>query len=295
MKVQAICVYNDMRMLRLILNPLSLLPLPILHALGETLGNLLFYVAQKTKRRATDNILQSGLFPDKTTLAVKQSFTALGKAILETPYIWNSDNQKIAKLIRDVQGWEAVETAIKANKGIIFLTPHMGCFEITSLYYALHQPISILYRAPKKKWMHSLVHSGRARHNITLAEANANGVRNLLKALKRGEAIGILPDQAPATGEGEWVDFFGKPAYTMTLASKLAKKTGATVMMAFGERLENGKGYTLHLTQVDSIATPLQLNQAVERQVKQCPSQYYWNYHRYKASRKSKIKLPRND
>jgi Kdo2-lipid IVA lauroyltransferase/acyltransferase len=282
-------------MLRLILNPLSLLPLPILHALGKALGSLLFYVAQKAKRRATDNIKQSQLFPNETASAVKQSFIAMGKAILETPYIWNSNNLKVAKLMRDVQGWETVEAAVKANKGIIFLTPHMGCFEITSLYYALHYPISVLYRAPKKKWMRPLVDSGRARNNITLAEANASGVRSLLKALKKGEAIGILPDQAPATGEGEWVDFFGKPAYTMTLASKLAEKTGATVIMAFGERLDSGKGYVLHLTKVDSIATTLQLNQAVEAQVKQCPSQYYWNYHRYKASRKSKVKLQSND
>jgi Kdo2-lipid IVA lauroyltransferase/acyltransferase len=280
-----------MRMLRMIFKPLSLLPLPILHYLGKALGYILFHSSRKAKHRTIENITQSRLFPNQITHAVRQSFIALGKGILETPYIWNSNNQKVAKLMQHVQGWEAVESAIQSNKGIIFLTPHMGCFEITSLYYALHQPITVLYRPPKKQWLMPFINSGRTRHNITLAEANASGVRKLLKALKKGEAIGILPDQIPATGEGEWADFFERPAYTMTLASKLAEKTGATVIMAFGERLAKGKGYVLHLTKVDSIATPKLLNLAIERQIKQHPDQYYWNYHRYKISRKSKEKV----
>ncbi len=283
-----------MTMLRLILKPLSLLPLPLLHALGSVLGRILFLFSRKAKARTIANITQSQLFPKQIPSAVKQSFIAIGKAILETPYIWNSDNQKIAKLMQNVEGWAHVEAAMKRNKGIIILTPHMGCFEITSLYYALHHPVTILYRPPKKKWLAPLL-SGRKRDNITMAEANTNGVRKLLKALNKGESIGILPDQIPATGEGDWADFFNKPAYTMTLASKLAVKTGATILMAFGERLSNGKGYILHFTSVDSISTLSQLNQAIETQIAKNPSQYYWNYNRYKISRKSKEKLQMRD
>ncbi|MGJ8620292.1 MAG: lysophospholipid acyltransferase family protein [Methylophilaceae bacterium] len=277
-------------MLQLIFKPLSLLPLPILHAIGKALGLILFFAARKAKRRAAENIAQSQLFTGAIAPTVKQTFIAMGKAILETPYIWNSDSRKIADLMRLVSGWEAVEAAVKSKQGIIFLTPHMGCFEITSLYYARQYPITVLYRPPKKEWLMPLV-NWRKRHNITLAEANANGVRKLFKALKKGEAIGILPDQIPASGEGEWADFFGKPAYTMTLASKLAERTGATIIMAFGERLDKGEGYALHLTKIDSIATPTLLNQSIEKQIAQAPNQYYWNYHRYKVSRKSKEKL----
>lgn len=292
--VNHVCDYNVMPMLRLIFKPLSILPLPVLHFLGSLLGHILFFFARKAKSRTIANITQSQLVPNQINTSVKQSFIAIGEAILETPYIWNSDNQKVAQLMQHVEGWSHVEAAINKNKGIIFLTPHMGCFEITSLYYALHHPITVLYRPPKKKWLASLV-SGRERHNINLAEANANGVRKLLKALKKGEAVGILPDQIPAAGEGVWADFFGKPAYTMTLASKLAEKTGATIIMAFGERLAQGKGYTLHLTSVASIATPTLLNQAIETQIAQNPSQYYWNYNRYKVSRKAKAKLAKSN
>ncbi len=277
-------------MLQLIFKPLSLLPLPVLHAMGKLLGVILFFVASKAKRRSIENITQSQLFNGPIEPTVKLNFIAMGKAILETPYIWNSDNQRINNLMKQVYGWEIIESAIEAQQGIIFLTPHMGCFEITSLYYARQHPITVLYRPPKKKWLLPLV-NGRKRANVTLAEANANGVRKLFKALKKGEAVGILPDQIPASGEGEWADFFGKPAYTMTLASKLAERTKATIIMAFGERLDNGQGYALHLTKVDSIATPILLNQAIEKQIAQAPNQYYWNYHRYKVSRKSREKL----
>ncbi len=151
----------------------------------------------------------------------------------------------------------------------------------------------MLYRPPKKRWLLPLINSGRSRDNIVLAEANASGVRKLMQTLKQGNAIGILPDQNPRKGEGEWANFFGKPAYTMTLASKLAEKTGATVIMAFGERLAKGKGFAIHLTKLKdhAIATPVLLNKAIETQIKLCPSQYLWSYHRYKASRKSKPML----
>mgnify|MGYP005992829879 CR=1 FL=1 len=261
-------------MLHLIFKPLSLLPLPILHALGKALGIILFFVAGKAKRRAAENIAQSQLFTGKIAPVIKRNFIAMGKAILETPYIWSSDNHRIDNLMQQVHGWDIIETAIQSQQGIIFLTPHMGCFEITSLYYARQHPITVLYRPPKKKWLMPLV-NGRKRPNVTLAEANANGVRKLLKALKNGEAVGILPDQIPASGEGEWADFFGKPAYTMTLASRLAEKTKATIIMAFGERLDNGQGYALHLSKIDSIATPTLLNQAIEKQIAQAPNQYY--------------------
>lgn len=278
-------------MLATLLKPLSALPLPLIHQLGAGLGWLLSLAPSKTKRHVIANMTQSNLFQNEVAAAARQNFISTGKAILETPYILNSSNTAVAKLIREVHGWDLVKSSIEKGNGIIFLTPHMGCFEITSLYFALHHPITVLYRPPKKKWVSPLL-LGRKRENITLAEANTNGVRKLLKALKKGESVGILPDQTPAAGEGEWADFFGKTAYTMSLASKLATKTDASVIMAFGERLNNGEGYALHLSTVDSIATPALLNKAIEKQIEQCPTQYYWSYKRYKARKKSKASRP---
>lgn len=272
-------------MLSLILKPLTYLPLGLLHGLGVVLGGLLFYCMPQAKKRAIANITQSQLAKNPTEVQeiVRKSFVELGKTIVETPMIWQKKEVDLLSLVRQIHGWEIVKNALQTGKGIVFLTPHLGCFEITSIYYGNQHPITVLYRPPKLKWLEDLILRGRSRTGVTLAAANASGVRRLMQALKRGEAIGILPDQIPKAGEGEWADFFGKPAYTMSLACKLAEKTGATVIMGFGERLENGVGFDIHLTKVDSIASPALLNKAIEQQVTQKPSQYLWSYNRYKV------------
>lgn len=238
--------------------------------------------------------MQSGLCSNTAALnaTIKTNIAETGKAILETLAIWQWPQHKALQLVHECSDWHLVEVALKNGKGIIFLTPHLGCFEITSVYYASQHPITVLFRPPKKSWLSPMVDAGRMKGQVKLAPANTQGVRMLMQALKKGEAIGILPDQIPAAGEGEWAEFFGKPAYTMTLAGKLAEKTGATVIMAFGERLANGQGYKIHLTKVDSIASPTLLNQAIEQQIKQHPVQYLWRYNRYKMRRHA---LPKNN
>jgi len=243
---------------------------------------------KKNRAFALENMQQSQLFGDDVELAARENFKAFGKAILETPYIWSSSKENISNMTHQVTGWDGLESAINAKKGVIILTLHMGCFEIVNLYFGARQPATVMYRPPRQKWLEPLIKSGRKVDNITLAEANASGVRKLMKTLKQGGTVGILPDQVPANGEGELANFFGKPAYTMTLASKLAAKTGAAVFISFGERLPKGKGYKIHFSPVESIDTPTLLNQAVETQIKACPSQYYWNYHRYKIRKKAK-------
>jgi KDO2-lipid IV(A) lauroyltransferase len=274
-------------MFNLLAKFLALLPLSTVHRLGKALGWVVHWCTPAAAKIQRKNLTQSTLFSDETTLEniLKTNIAETGKAMLETLAIWQKKEPELLASVKHVHDWNVVENALATDKGIIFLTPHLGCFEITSIYYGSKHPITVLYRAPKMKWLMPLIQAGRTRAGVTLAEANAGGVRKLMQALKRGEAIGILPDQIPAAGEGEWADFFGKPAYTMTLASKLAEKTGASVIMAYGERLENGKGYEIHLQKIESIATPALLNKAIEQQVAQKPTQYLWRYNRHKQRR----------
>jgi Kdo2-lipid IVA lauroyltransferase/acyltransferase len=260
-----------------------MLPLPIIHALGAAFGWIAYIFASKHKRILNKNIALYNGMQDKKKL-LNQNIAETGKAFFETFPIWLRSHKSVLSLVKNCTGWQHVEVALAAGKGIIFLTPHLGCFEITSLYYGARQPMAVLYRPPRQRWLLPLIESGRQRGKITLAPANAAGVKQLLQALKRGEAIGMLPDQAPFEGEGEWASFFGKPAYTMTLASKLAQKTGAQVLMAFGERLPHGQGYHIHITPIATggIATPALMNTAIERTIAQKPEQYLWSYDRYK-------------
>jgi KDO2-lipid IV(A) lauroyltransferase len=126
--------------------------------------------------------------------------------------------------------------------------------------------------------------AGRSRSGAAVAPANLRGVRMLYRALARGEAIGLLPDQAPGVGEGAWAPFFGRPAYTMTLVGRLQQASGAAVIMAFGERLPDGRGYRLHFEEIaDDPIDEAALNRAVEAQVRRRPEQYLWSYNRYKV------------
>lgn len=276
---------------------LSILSLPGLHRLGAALGWLIYWCSPKAAITIKNNIQNSGLAksPEQFKQILNENIAESGKAVLETIGIWRKNEVDILFLVKQVHGWEIVQDALQMGKGIIFLTPHLGCFEITSIYYGSKHPITVLYRPPKLQLLQQFILQGRTRQGVTLAEASAGGVRKLMQALKRNEAIGILPDQIPKAGEGEWADFFGKPAYTMTLASKLAEKTGATVIMAFGERLKNGAGYAIHLQKVASIATPNLLNQAVERQIAHKPAQYLWRYDRYKQRRHAINKKPHTE
>jgi KDO2-lipid IV(A) lauroyltransferase len=275
------------KILAFMLMLLAKLPLSIVHSLGSALGWASYLSYKKYAHLIKINLSLSQLTKDNVSFkeTLHRNIGETGKAFLETFAIWFKDYSKLKNWYQDCTGWEHVESALAKGQGIIFLTPHLGCFEITSLYYGQFHPITVLFRPPRQIWLMPLIRQGRQRGKVSLAPANAQGVKLLLQALKRGEAIGILPDQAPHEGEGEWVPFFGRPAYTMTLASKLAEKSGAQVLMAFGERLANGRGYHIHIKHIEqgAINTPALLNQEIEKTIAVCPTQYMWIYDRYKV------------
>lgn len=270
-------------MLTWLLRSIARLPLPLIHALGAAVGRYYFGTGRMA-RRTRDNLAASGLAASPAELArlCRRSAVESGKGALEILAIWQRPQSKLLRWMRDCRGWEHVEQAWKAQRGIIFLTPHLGCFEITAQYYAAFSPISVLYRPPRQTWLAPLIDSGRARSNVRLAPTTLKGVRELLKALKQGEAVGILPDQNPGKDEGEWADFFGRPAYTMTLVQRLAAATGATVLLAFGERLPWGHGYVMHIEPFAGEPTPAAINRAIEQLIRRKPEQYLWSYPRHR-------------
>jgi len=270
----------------LICQMLAMLPLAVTHQLGGFLGLIFNGFAEKSKTTLVENIKQSGLFANDITLnhAIKANVQEMGKAMLESLAIWGSSQAHILSQIKAVKYPALLNNALAQKRGIIFLTPHIGAFEVASIYYAAQHPMTILYRPTRKAWMNDTVMQGRSKGHITLAPTSLTGVKKLYQALKQGEAIGILPDQIASKGEGEWADFFGKPVYSMVLASKLAEKTGAEIIMAVAERLPKGEGFILHLERIThaQIANASLLNQQIEQQVRKFPLQYMWSYDRYK-------------
>ena len=269
-------------MLSALFRLLSRLPLPLVHNLGAAAGWLAWLASPTYRRNFARHIEQANLVEARLA-AIPEA----GKALFELPKIWLRPQEEVVARVVRVSGWDLVEAAWEAGRGILFLTPHLGCFEITAQYYAARRPITVLYRRPKQAWLAPLIEEGRGA-NLKLAPADLSGVRRLLKALRGGEAVGMLPDQVPGEGEGAWVPFFGRPAYTMTLAARLAE-TGATVIFAYAERLHFGAGYHLRLFPLtaplegDLAARAAHINAELEALVRRCPEQYLWGYNRYKV------------
>ena len=214
-----------------------------------------------------------------------------GKLVAELPRLW------MGKPVRTLwDGAEHVDAALKQGRGVVFLTPHLGCFEIAPQAYVqrygqVGKPMTVLFRPPRQAWLRDVVSAARQRPGLQAAPTTLSGVKQMIKALKHGESVGLLPDQVPPQGMGMMAPFFGRDAYTMTLSVRLAQQTGATVLLAWGERLGWGRGYRVHVqplaqtlpsTLLEAVTA---VNHAMESLVLECPQQYLWGYARYKQPR----------
>jgi Kdo2-lipid IVA lauroyltransferase/acyltransferase len=277
-------------MIKFLFKIFSRLPLPVLHRLGVWLGWAVYGLSAGYRRKI--NVHSRIAFPNdehRRLAAVQGSVRHAGMALLELPYLWGLSTEKGAASCTEITGWEVVERAKLSGKGMIFLTPHMGSFESTAQAFSTRAPITVLYRPNRNPELQSIIEASRARDNVALAPTSLAGVKILLKALKRGEAVGMLPDQVPAQGEGVWAPMFGQPAYTMTLPGRLHQATGAAIVLAVGYRKPNGRGFCLELYPgpVSLSANPAeaaeQVNAEMEKLIMMRPEQYYWGYERYKA------------
>lgn len=264
---------------------LAALPLSFFHVLGAGLGWLVWTLSPRFRRLTQQNLAAAG-YSDPALL--KRSAAQAGKGALELIPVWFRPQAEAALLMREVVAGDVIERARAGGKGVIFVTPHLGCFEITAQWYTQQVgPMTVLFSPPKKGLMNALVLSGRGKPQLQLAAPDMRGIRALFRALKRGEAVGILPDQVPGKGEGEWVEFFGRPAYTMTLVQRLADATGAIIVLVYGERLAAGAGYRGYFEAMPprepGESATRHLNRALEALIRRCPEQYLWSYNRYKV------------
>jgi KDO2-lipid IV(A) lauroyltransferase len=280
-------------MLVFLFRALSVLPLPLLHALGAALGWIVYLASPSYRRRLRANLEQAGYAHCR-----RQAIAESGKAIVELAFVWCARPERVARHA-SVENWDLVQARLDAGRGIVFLTPHLGCFEMTAQQIALHTALTVMYRPPKKSALKPLVEGARARHNLHLAPANLSGVRILAKTLKGGQPIGLLPDQVPQEGEGVWAPFFGRNAYTMTLPAKLAQLGKADIILVYAERRAHGRGYTVRFVPFDGdlSGTPAEqaaaINRAMEQLIARCPAQYFWSYNRYK--RPQGVALPSSE
>jgi len=272
---------------------LGRLPLPINHRLGAWLGWLAWMFSARHRRLTRENLARYARATGIVNIEplVRAAISEQGKGMSELAVAWVAPLEQIYGMVHQCSGWQHVEAAKKNDRAIIFVTPHLGCYDIAGRYLESRIPVTALYRPPKLKSLEPSMQQGRSRGGGNTAAADAGGVRTLLKTLRSGGNIVILPDQVPAPeqgGDGVWADFFGEPAYTMTLLPRLARSADAEVLFFFAERLPAGAGYHVHIMPPlepfadDKAAAAAQTNHMVEALIRLAPAQYLWGYNRYK-------------
>jgi KDO2-lipid IV(A) lauroyltransferase len=285
----------------LLLRWLSRRSLWALHTLGAGLGWLGYLLSASYRQRVDENAAAAGIAPRERRAAIAHA----GRMVAELPRLWlRPAHQPLAPPVEWADA-SLVEHALDAGRGLVLLTPHLGAFEVIAQAYAERfgdrQPMTALYRPARQAWLRELEAAARARPGLLTAPASLAGVRQMIRALRSGQTVGLLPDQVPPDGMGVWAPFFGRRAYTMTLAARLSLQTASPMLLMIGERAPRAAGWRIRVfappealptlsdcggdEQAHQTECAAVMNRAMEFLIRQCPTQYLWGYHRYKAPR----------
>ena len=263
---------------------LACVPLPLLHGLGRLGGRIVYALPGRYRRRLQANARQAGY---SDAAFARRAAAQTGAMIMELPRVWLRTAQSVAKVVTDDDA--VIADAVAQGRGVLCLTPHLGSFEVAARYMAaIHGPMTVMFRPPRQDFLKPVMEQARNTATLNAVPATMQGVREFVRVLRRGGVAGLLPDQAPSSGEGVWVPFFGRLAYTMTLPGKLAAQTGVPILVAAGERLPHGRGWRLHVVRLpeplpaDPIEQAALVNQTMESLIRRMPDQYLWAYNRYK-------------
>jgi KDO2-lipid IV(A) lauroyltransferase len=287
---------------------LARLPIRVMHGMGALFGWLVYALSPSYRRRLQANVAAAGFGDDVRRSAVAQA----GRMVAELPYLWLRPRQDgLGRHLRFGDDDAArIDTALAAGRGLVLMTPHIGAFEVCAQAYAerfgSRHPMTAMYRPARQAWLREMQLTARDRPGLLTAPASLAGIRQMLKALRRGDTVGLLPDQVPPEGMGVWAPYFGREAYTMTLAARLVQQTGATALLMVCERLPQGRGFAVRVRELpDTLPAPppqprdeatdaahqracaTVINRAMEALVREHPDQYLWGYHRYKQPRRA--------
>ena len=279
-------------LIKLMLGLSAALPLRVNHLIGGLFGAIGARLPGGSRRVCTRNLEHClpELKPAQRHALRSASLRETGKTLMESGALWSWPRERTLALVTRINGEQALSDAMALGRGALLVAPHLGCWEIVGLYLSsLHQMTS-LYRPLRIPEFDAIVRQARERYGARLVPAGTQGVRGLIKALREGGLVGILPDQDPGKDNGEFAPFFGVQANTMTLLPRLANKTGAPVIGGYAKRLPHGQGYELNLMRLsddigdDNLHTGLRaLNREVERMVRECLEQYQWPYKRFRT------------
>lgn len=282
--------HRQARLLVIAASLLGRLPWSWLYRLGDAVAALWRWQDARESRVARRNLELAfpGLETGQRDALHRRILRTTARQALETLKLWTRPPAANLALLRERHGEDLYDAALAAGRGVIVAAPHFGNWELLNQWLASRGPIAIVYRPPESAVGDEFLQQVRGVDNVRQVRAEGPAVRQLWKVLKDGGAVGILPDQQPKAGDGEFAPFFGVQALTMTLLSRLAERTGAPVLLAWCERIDGGPGFALHvepapaaIADPDPQAAVECLNREVERIARRDPAQYQWTYKRY--------------
>ena len=266
------------------------MPLRALHALGAGVGTLMWWLPGKWRRHTEINLaLVIPQYVKRQRIrSARAALRETGKSITEIARVWGAGTERALALVREVEGEALFDAARRGGRGLIVAAPHLGCWELLNFWLCSRGELAIVYRPPRRPEIEPLLLRARGALRPEQVRAEGAGIRTLYKRLAAGGVVGILPDQLPKQGEGEFAPFFGVPALTMVLVSRLAQRTHCDVLFAFAERLPRGEGFRIRflpapqgIADADLPTAVAALNRGVENCVNLAFTQYQWHYKRF--------------
>lgn len=283
--------------IELIILMLAFLPLRALRIVGSCIGIIAMKFSKRAANRLKNNLLATGIC-DENNVAMMAQKTAIefGKTLVETVGIaWHRSKKHCASLIVDTINYAGMEQEVLSGKPIVFLTPHMSSFEIAlkfTAYKISGRVFNVLYKPSKNKWFNYMMLKGRTEDNIRPLPTNRLGVFTLAKELKANGVVGILPDSIASSGDGVWVEFFGKKVFAPTLAAKMVMMPNVVTFIVATTRVKHGfrVNYIPFVVTGDEISVVVQqIYRVIEQIVLEAPQQYYWSYDRFRIPKHAQM------
>jgi KDO2-lipid IV(A) lauroyltransferase len=272
-----------------VLRLVAFLPFPVLLALGRLLGLGLRHLPTSFTRIARRNLelCLPELSGEEREALLREHFASLGVGLLEIPLAWWSSAARLARIVR-VEGAEHLQAAVARGRGVILLTAHFTPMEMAGRALASVAPVGFLYRPTRNEVLAYALSRYRCAHGAH--PIPKDDIRAFISALKHEECVWYAPDQSYRNKGAQMVPWFGIPAATNTLTSRLARMTGATVLPYFFRRLPGTQGYraVIHppfenFPSQDPAADTERFNRLIEAQVRLVPEQYLWIHRRFKG------------
>ena len=274
----------------------SLMTFAMAQRIGWLIGSILVFFNNDITRVTRRNI--QACFPNLSDYhqrqLIKNSVRQACMTGSEMPAILFKPPEKLLNNVNRIYGQEIIQKCYKEGRGVMVLGPHLGCWEIGSMYYPRNYPAAMLYTPPKIKILDKLIYQARSRLCKAMSPANHSGIKMLFKAMANKEVVAMLTDQVPVDSAGNYIDFFGMPAKTMSFPGKLYQRFTPAVVVSYAVRNGIGKGLTLYIEDlepkiiaakaIDNITDPLAyaFTKKYEAIIRRFPEQYQWSYKRFK-------------